>query len=45
MESACAGSQRRNNDSPNTAKSDLGGEGADDDVHSDPAKGTEDRAD
>ena len=34
-----------NNDSPKTAKSDLGGEGADDDVQSDPAKGAEDRAD
>ena len=34
-----------NNDSPKTAKSDLGAEGADDDVQSDPAKGAEDRAD
>jgi hypothetical protein len=30
-------------DSPKTAESDAGAEGADDDVQSDPAKGTEDR--
>ena len=32
-------------DSPKTAKTDVGPEGADDDVQSDPAKGAEDRAD
>ena len=34
-----------NNDGPKTAKSDVGAEGAHDDVQSDPAKGAEDRAD
>ena len=32
-------------DKPKTADSDVGPEGADDDVQSDPAKGSEDRAD
>jgi hypothetical protein len=31
-------------DSPKTAESDAGAEGADDDVQSDPAKGTDERA-
>jgi hypothetical protein len=31
-------------DSPKTAESDAGAEGADDDVLSDPAKGTDERA-
>ena len=34
-----------NKDKPKTADSDVGPEGADDDVQSDPAKGSEDRAD
>jgi hypothetical protein len=32
-------------DSPKTAKSDVGAEGAEGDVESDPAKGTEDNSD
>lgn len=32
-------------DKPKTAESDAGASGADDDVQSDPAKGTEDRVD
>ena len=34
-----------NKDKPKTADSDVGPEGADDDVQSDPAKGSDDRAD
>jgi hypothetical protein len=34
-----------NKNKPETAESDAGAEGADDDVQSDPAKGSDDRAD